>query len=245
MPRSLKEERNEEIKRLPRLAAILMLLQTKRLVTATELAKRFGVSVRTIYRDIRALEVSGVPIGVEEGKGYSLGEGYKLPPVTFTEREANALITAEQIVLRTKDSSLKKEFTEAIDKIRAILRYAQKDKAELLAARVYVGRPSEGEPTSDCLMDLQMALTEFRLVRILYRAADGTDSDRLVEPFAIYNSYEEDWTMAAYCRMRRDFRAFRLDRIQGLQVLEERFEPHRMTVADYAASYVERKSKKS
>nr|WP_290935624.1 HTH domain-containing protein [Haliscomenobacter sp.] len=94
-----------DTKRLSRLTAILTQLQTKRLVTATVLAEKFKVSVRTIYRDIRALEQSGVPILTEEGKGYSLMEGYRLPPVSFSESEANALITAEQFVLKNKDAS--------------------------------------------------------------------------------------------------------------------------------------------
>ena len=84
-----------ETSRLSRLTAILLQLQSGRLVTAVALAARFNVSVRTIYRDIRALEQSGVPVITEEGKGYLLMEGYRIPPVTFSEREANALITAE------------------------------------------------------------------------------------------------------------------------------------------------------
>ena len=84
---------DNDTKRLSRLTAILMLLQTKRLSTASELASRFMVSNRTIYRDIKALEQAGVPILTEEGKGYLLMEGYRIPPVMFTESEANALIT--------------------------------------------------------------------------------------------------------------------------------------------------------
>jgi predicted DNA-binding transcriptional regulator YafY len=83
-----------EIKRLPRLTAILTQLQTKILLTASELALKFSVSNRTIYRDIKALEQSGVPILTEEGKGYSLMEGYRIPSIMFSESEANALITA-------------------------------------------------------------------------------------------------------------------------------------------------------
>src|SRR6478735_1606336 len=102
-------------KRLPRLTAILTQLQTKRLLTATELAEKFEVSVRTIYRDIRALEQSGVPILTEEGKGYSLMEGYRVPPIMLTESEANALVTAEQLIRQNKDSSFVREYIEAIN----------------------------------------------------------------------------------------------------------------------------------
>jgi predicted DNA-binding transcriptional regulator YafY len=106
---------NNDTKRISRLTAIITQLQAKRLVTASELASKFSVSVRTIYRDIRALEQAGIPIYVEEGKGYSIMEHYRLAPVMLTEREANALITAEQLVLNNKDSSFIKDYSEAID----------------------------------------------------------------------------------------------------------------------------------
>ena len=108
---------DNDTKRLSRLTAILIQLQSRRLITATILADKFNVSVRTIYRDIRALEQSGVPILTDDGKGYTLMEGYRIPPVTFTESEANALITAEQFVLKNKDTSFIKDYTEAISKI--------------------------------------------------------------------------------------------------------------------------------
>ncbi len=107
--------------RLSRLTAIMTILLSRRLVTATHLSQRFGVSVRTIYRDIRALEAAGLPIVTEEGRGYSIMEGYKLPPIMFTEEEACALITSEQLIVRNKDSSLKRVFGEAINKIRTVL----------------------------------------------------------------------------------------------------------------------------
>lgn len=105
-----------DTKRLSRLTAILTQLQTKRLLTSTTLADKFGVSVRTIYRDIRALEQAGVPVLTEDGKDYTLMEGYKIPPVMFTESQANALILAEQLVLKNKDTSFIKDYSEAIVK---------------------------------------------------------------------------------------------------------------------------------
>ena len=93
---------DSDTKRVSRLTAILTQLQSVRLLTATKLADRFGVSVRTIYRDIKALEKAGVPIVTEEGKGYSLMEGYRIPPVMFSENEANALLTAELLVMASK-----------------------------------------------------------------------------------------------------------------------------------------------
>ncbi|KKX47176.1 helix-turn-helix transcriptional regulator [Sphingobacterium sp. IITKGP-BTPF85] len=99
----LEMDNGKDIKRLSRLTAILTQLQTKRLITASELAEKFLVTKRTIYRDIKALEMAGVPILVEEGKGYSLMDGYRVSPIMFTESEANALITAEQLILKNKE----------------------------------------------------------------------------------------------------------------------------------------------
>ena len=134
---------DKDTKRLSRLAAILTQLQTKRILTSTTLAEKFGVSVRTIYRDIKALEKAGVPILTEDGKGYLLMEGYRIPPVMFTENEANALITAEQLVLKNRDSSLIKEYTAAINKIKAVLLYSTKEKVELLGNRIARVCPSQ------------------------------------------------------------------------------------------------------
>lgn len=116
------------IKRLSRLTAILTILHTKRFVTSSTLAKKFDVSVRTIYRDIKALEQAGVPIIAEERKGYTLMEGYRIPPVMFTESEANALITIEQLVQKNSDSSLIKEYTEAVNKIKLYYYILQKTR---------------------------------------------------------------------------------------------------------------------
>jgi predicted DNA-binding transcriptional regulator YafY len=90
---------SDDTKRLSLLTSILTQLQTKRLfLTATDLANKFSVSKRTIYRDIKALEQAGVPILIEEGKGYTIMDGYRIPPIMFTESEANALRTAEQLI---------------------------------------------------------------------------------------------------------------------------------------------------
>lgn len=125
-------------KRLSRLTAILTQLQTKRLLTATELAKKFLVSKRTIYRDIKALEQAGVPIITEEGKGFTLMEGYRIPAIMFTESEANALITAEQLILKNKDASLVKEYSEAISKIKSVLRNNTKKQSQLAFRPNYI-----------------------------------------------------------------------------------------------------------
>lgn len=228
-----------EKKRLPRLAAILTQLQSKRLVTATELAQKHQVSKRTIYRDLRTLEESGIPIAVIEGKGYSLVEGYHLPPVSFTENEANALITAEQLISRNKDESLVNNYKEAITKIKAVLRNQDKDKAELLSQRIAFRTNLEQDITSNYLSQIQKCITNSKLCKILYDSLENLHTERTVEPFAVYSA-QDNWIMIAHCRLRKEFRSFRLDRITKLTMLNETFEPHNMTLREYYDKTVEK-----
>jgi len=218
------------------LTAIITQLQTKRLVTATDLAAKFSVSVRTIYRDIRALEEAGIPIYVEEGKGYCLMDHYRLPPVMFTEREANALIIAEQLVLQNKDSSFINDYSAAIDKIKAVLLQSVKDKANLLAERTQFNQIKQIERTSTHLSALQFALTNFCLVRIDYTNKADVTTSRTVEPFALLST-QENWLLVAWCHLRKEFRYFRLDRISHLDLLAEKFTPHDMTLQQYFDRY--------
>lgn len=225
--------KDNDTKRLSRLIAILTILQMKRLLTASELAKKFSVSIRTIYRDMKALEQAGVPILTEDGKGYALMEGYRIPPVMFTETEAYALITAEQLIKKNADASLVKEYTEAISKIKSILRNNAKDKANLLSNRIASGQNTNSNRTSNNLSILQLALTNFNLVKIIYYSPDIEKmTERVIEPFAVYTS-QENWLLIAFCRLRNDYRAFRLDRIESLQVQNQTFEPHKMTFEEY------------
>jgi predicted DNA-binding transcriptional regulator YafY len=224
---------SNDTKRLSRLTAILTQLQTKRLLTATEIAKKFQVSTRTVYRDLKALEQAGVPIFTEEGKGYSLMEGYRIPPVMFTENEANALITAEQLVLKNKDTSFIKEYSEAILKIKSVLRDSTKNKANLLSDRVVFRQNIEKNTTSSYLSVLQIALTNFNLVTIEYYSPDtNKTSKRTIEPFAMYST-QENWLLIAWCRLRKEYRSFRLDRIKKLNALIDTFEPHQITLQEY------------
>lgn len=223
---------NDNIKRLSRLTTILTQLQTKRLLTASELASKFSVSNRTIYRDIKALEEAGIPILTEEGKGYFLMEGYRLPPLMFTESEANALITAEQLVLRNKDASFAREYTKAINKIKSVLRYETKDKANLLANRVAFIGNIDKNLTSNFLSTLQLALVNLDCIKINYSNEKNENTDRIVEPFALYN-IQENWVLVAYCQLRKNFRSFRLDRIKKLEILNKKFKPHKITLQEY------------
>ena len=222
---------DKDLKRITRLTALLTQLQTRRLTNATELAEKFGVSVRTVYRDIRTLERAGVPIVTEEGKGYSLLEGYRIPPIMFSEREANALVLAEQLVLKNPDASFVRDYTAALQKVQAVLRYDEKDKSQLLTERTHNEWTRDWKRTSTNLSDLQHALTNFRPVRLTYVDKDNRQSQREVEPFALLST--ENWLLVAWCRLRKDFRYFRLDRVKKLEVLAETFAPHRMTLQEF------------
>ncbi|MEQ9438914.1 MAG: YafY family protein [Cyclobacteriaceae bacterium] len=222
----------QDTPRLSRLTAILTQLQSKRIMTAREIAEKYGVSIRTVYRDIRTLEQAGIPIVTEEGKGYSLVEGFMLPPAMFSEEEANALLTAEQLVAKNKDTSFVAHYREAMTKIKAVLRYTTKEKADLLSQRIDFRLNSAQDASSNHLSSIQLALTNFRVVNIQYRALSEEVTRRSVEPFALYNT-QENWIMIAKCQLRQDFRSFRLDRIQAMNITEKTFAPHSLSLPEY------------
>ncbi|MBD0276335.1 MAG: HTH domain-containing protein [Flavisolibacter sp.] len=112
--------------RIDRLAAILIQLQSRPLVKAQDIAAKFSISLRTVYRDIRALEEAGVPIIGEAGTGYRLMEGYKLPPVMLNQDEAAAMLTAAKLMQTMSDAPLSKYYNSALDKIKAVLRSTEK-----------------------------------------------------------------------------------------------------------------------
>ena len=230
----------EEKPRLSRLTAILTQLQSKSLITAKQLAERHQVSIRTIYRDIRTLEKSGIPIVTEEGKGYSLMEGYHLPPVLFTEDEANALITIEQLALKNKDQSFVDNISTGIENIKAILRFSQKGNADLLADRIYFAGNNSEQKTSNNLMQIQSAITKYEVLQIVYLSAANKRSTRNIEPFAIY-SIHGDFLLIAFCRLRKEFRHFRIDFIEKIQASDETFSPHEMTIKTYFEKYIKNK----
>ncbi|GAB3641762.1 helix-turn-helix transcriptional regulator [Spirosoma arcticum] len=213
---------DHEITRLSRLVALLTLLQTKRILTASELAHRFSVSTRTIYRDIRTLERAGIPVVTQEGKGYAMLEGYRLAPVMFTREEAIALLTAEKLVARLTDTPTAQLSGAAMDKLRAVLRRADRDHLETLAPHIQVLEPTGQPSRPNAYQQLVTAITAQRVVYLNYHGAD-TDSptNREVEPIGLYLG--QQWHVVAYCRLRQAFRDFRLDRIRHLTISEEVF----------------------
>ena len=218
---------------LSRLISILTLLKSKRILTATELSDKFDVSVRTIYRDIRKLETSGVPIIALEGRGYTLMEGYQVAPVQFTEKEANALITAQHLVNQASDSSFKKDFEEAIIKIKSVFRSSIQEKSEILNDKIYVFDTKRESISSNGLAEIQLAVTNFNYLEINYRKADDPNiSFRKIEPCAMYSANNK-WILIAWCHLRNEYRAFRIDRIQHFKILTEKFDDRKFVLREY------------
>ena len=213
--------------RLERITSILLLLQSRKKVTAQYLADHFGTSVRTIYRDVRVLEEAGVPIGAEAGHGYFLLEGYQLPPVMFTKEEAAALLTGEKLLEKLGDASINRDFKAAMNKIRAVLRSSEKDFLETLeqSMAVFSYRPKTGEQyPNHFISSIQQALVQRQVVQMEYFSHYNNEiNQRKVEPVGLC-FISGNWHLIAYCRLRKDFRDFRADRIRNLHLLEERFE---------------------
>lgn len=183
--------------RFDRITAILIQLQSKRLVKAQDLAKRFEVSLRTIYRDIRTLEEAGVPIFGEAGSGYSIMDGFRLPPVMFTKEEATAFVAAEKIMENIRDKVIRKNFESSMFKIKSVLKNSEKNLVEELEEQIEV-RQNKFKPTEvDNALDILFkAITEKKAVEITYRAfAKEKDTQRLIEPIGVYHENEQWYTI--------------------------------------------------
>jgi predicted DNA-binding transcriptional regulator YafY len=226
--------KDNDTKRIPRLTAILTQLQSRKIITAKKLAEKFEVSARTIYRDIKALEEAGVPIVTEEGKGFSIMDGYRIPPVMFTENEANALITAELLIKACKDESLISEFSSAIQKIKSVLPNHLKSRIESLEDKVAITKfYTETGDKSKYLLSIQKALLENLVVKINYTNASNIASERELEPFALFSNMNDDWVLVAFCRLKKDFRSFSLSKIENLTFTYDRFIPQNITFEQY------------
>jgi len=186
---------------------------------------------------MQALTDAGVPIGAEAGTGYFLVDGYSLPPVMFTEKEANALLTAAKIINTNNDQSLINEYKEAIDKVIAVLKTTQKEKLEILEQRIFTYTRTKDNP-SNTLSVIQQAITDFRVLEIQYTAASKQFTKRRVEPLGAYFT-NNVWVMIAYCRLRKDYREFRTDRIINLIETQEFFPPQAFTLEDYYKRWTE------
>jgi predicted DNA-binding transcriptional regulator YafY len=213
--------------RIDRLTATLIQLQSKRVVRAEEIAERFGISLRTVYRDVKALMEAGVPIGSEAGKGYFIVDGYHLPPVMFSQDEASALLTGGKLIEKMTDASIRKAYESALLKITSVLNAREKDHLENLQSSIAVYRgfceQSESSVSNMCLVELQRALSFHLAVDLSYRSRKDEHTRRLVHPIGLV-FYSGHWHLIGWCTLRQDYRDFRVDLIRTMTVTDEEYD---------------------
>ncbi len=226
--------------RIDRLHAILTHLQSKKKVKAQAIADRFHISLRTVYRDVKALEETGVPVIGEAGSGYSIMEGYRLPPIMFTQEEAAALLLGGKLTQQMTDTSVQKQFDNALYKIKAILRTADKEYVNKLDTQVAVA-PSypTAIPDPDAhLFALQKAIAEQNILFLHYQSNYNDErTERQVEPIGLWH-YSQGWHLIAWCRLRNGYRDFKISRIKRLQIKDEKFTPRSyQSLQDYISNF--------
>lgn len=215
--------------RIDRLTAILIHLQTKRIVKADEISDRFEISLRTVYRDVKALMEAGVPIGSEAGKGYFIVDGFHLPPVMFTQDEASSMMLAGKLVEKMADKSVREAFNSALHKIRAVLNESEKDHLENLESHIEIFLRSRFEVKDKkdfpdhFMTEIQRAVAKKQVLKIEYSNSEEEQTTREVEPVGIFY-YSMTWHLIGWCRLRNGYRDFRADRIRNLTNTTEIFE---------------------
>ncbi len=222
--------------RIDRISAIMIQLQSRRVVKASDIADRFGISLRTVYRDIRTLEEAGIPLIGEAGVGYSIMDGYRLPPVMFTRQEATAFITAEKFVEKMTDTSTLAYYQSAMYKIRAILRNSEKQLLEDMDNNIEVLRSQSQRRAvrHDNIQVILDAIGDKKVLKIGYLANNNQQTQRCVEPVGIY-FLDSFWHLIGFCRLRNDYRDFRLDRMQSVGTTDDVFTDQHPTLKDYIA----------
>lgn len=212
--------------RIDRLSAILIQLQSKRIVKAQEIADRFEISLRTVYRDIRSLEMAGIPIMSEAGIGYWLLKEYRLPPVHFTENEAISFVTAEKLISKMTDSETTKNYESGLFKIKAVLGTDIQEKANDISDHIAMVKNHflpEAFPESIQIKTILDAILNKNLIQIVYVSNAAQEiNQRIIEPVGIFTQGNY-WYLVAFCHLRNDYRNFRLDRMTKSDVLNERF----------------------
>lgn len=187
-----------------------LLLRRKFAVTASELATRYAVSLRTIYRDISALQRQGVPVEGEAGVGYVLRRGYKLPPVAFADDEIDALVLGLRWVVANGDTALGEASVAALGKISAMAESTVETLSR--SAGLVFEQQHQALVDDDLIRCLRQSIRNQTKIRILYRSESGDLTDRIIWPFAI-GYFKTTRLVAAWCELRSDFRTFRADRV--------------------------------
>jgi predicted DNA-binding transcriptional regulator YafY len=219
--------------RVDRLFGMVTLLQARKYASAEQLAAQFGISVRTVYRDIKALGEQGVPVSFEPQRGYCLVPGYLLPPVSFTPLEAQALLLLQTVAASLADASIEAAYSTAFQKVQAVLREPAKNQLVQLTGRFKMYVPEYARGAGDYLATLQTAMADHHQVELDYLNKSGQPSQRRVEPIGLA-FYNLAWHVIGWCHLRGEYRDFRLSRIHQLTATTRPFQrTSHWTLTDY------------
>ncbi|MCG6540758.1 YafY family transcriptional regulator [Pseudomonas sp. KSR10] len=222
------------MRRADRLFQIVQFLRSRRLTTAQWLAERLQVSVRTIYRDIQDLSLSGVPLEGEAGVGYVLRQPMDLPPLMFEREEIEALVVGARMVNAWADPDLQRAAESALAKIHGVLPAALRE--ELNGNRLFA--PEVNVYPVHWLGQLRQAIRQRRKLQLSYRDESGQASLRRIWPLGLF-FWGQTWTLCSWCELRNGFRNFRIDRVDSLDDLDETYHPAPgQRLEDYLAPYL-------
>ncbi len=221
---------DRSLNRTERLFALILLLQNRPNMSSRELAEHFGVSRRTVFRDLRALTESGVPLTYAEGGGYEILEGYQLPPLMLSAREAATLLIGTEFMKLQPDASLRRDADEVELKIRSVLPNEVREYIDSLKSRTvldpyWLYSPTDEDDEKGRWYELSEAVAKQRSVIMEYYVQSRDEvTKRKVDPLGLVY-YTDHWNLIAYDHLRGNVRNFRLDSIQNMHVLFETFEP--------------------
>jgi predicted DNA-binding transcriptional regulator YafY len=201
---------------------IVTVLQSKKYVKADVLANIFEISVRTVYRDINALEEIGIPVGFENKLGYFIAPGYFLSPVSFTNEEANSFVLIEALVNRFSDKSVIDNFQSALNKIKAVMKSSEKESMETLNSHISIHIPSSPANKSNFLAIIQNSIIKKIILKMEYVNNQSEKSIREIEPIGLV-FYAMNWHIIAWCWHRSEYRDFKLPGILRLKETTETF----------------------
>ncbi len=222
--------------RIDRLFGLVTLLQARKYASAEQIAEQFETSVRTVYRDIRALGEQGIPVSFEVGRGYFLVQGYFLPPVTFSAAEANALLLLETLGATLADQSIRPHVAAALQKVKAVLRGPVQDQLTQLASGIRLHVPEYTEGHMQYLATIQAAIAGRQVLALDYHDKEGRRTRRHVEPIGLV-FYNFTWHLVGWCQLRHAYREFRVSRLHHLAATTLPVtNPALLSLADYLAS---------
>lgn len=223
--------------RIDRLMSILWTLQYKKVVTAEALSKKYELSIRTVYRDIKALNEIGIPVTFEPNKGYSIMQGYFLPPLLFSVEEANALLLLQSLAQKFTDSSISKNADSAVEKIKLVLKNADFEKTESFSNKVAVYTPKNETKQNDYLADIQKAIVNKTVLTITYIDTNNNKTAREIEPIGII-FYTNQWHLIAWCWLRKSYRDFKINKLTDLKSTLTSFKKeHSYSIQDYMSIF--------